>query len=364
MNSPYEASIRIIKENQDLDGAFIASPAFSQYKYCWFRDSAFIAYSMDLMGEHHSSQLFHNWAIRTIKKYKGKIRKNIKLVVKGDIPEDIDCFHSRFTLDGSEVADDWGHHQLDGLGTWLWSLMEHIKITKQNRIPSDYKEAVYLISDYLKSFWKYPCFDCWEENPTQIHTYTLASIYGGLKSLSQIDGIDRSSLIDEIKAFILQNAVYKGHFIKNIGSHVVDANLIGLSIPNLVVQPNDPIIKETITQIKNNLVRGGGVHRNSTDTYYGGGQWLLLTAWLGWYSAAISDINGARVALTWVEAQMDEKGNLPEQTSEHMIHPTWFQHWVNKWGQIASPLLWSHAMYLILKYKIDNEMNIKTDSLI
>jgi GH15 family glucan-1,4-alpha-glucosidase len=357
--SLYETSIKIIMANQTPDGAYIASPNFGTYAYCWFRDGAFIAYSMDLAGEHQSSRAFHHWAIRTVIKYRSKIRRNIQLIEKGSFPADIDCFHSRFSLDGSEVADEWGHHQLDGLGTWLWSLSAHIKITKQKEIPSDYKEAIDLISDYLTSYWKYPCYDCWEENPEHIHTYTVAAIYGGLQSLSLVDGVDRSSLLDDIRAFILEHSVYRGHFIKHTGSHAVDANLVGLSIPYRLVTPGDPLMKKTMAEIYDMLVQDGGVHRYSTDTYYGGGQWLNLAAWLGWYEAEAGNMDRARAALAWMEAQGDEKGNLPEQTSRHMVDPTRYEFWVDKWGEIASPLLWSQAMYLILKQKIANDLNLK-----
>jgi hypothetical protein len=38
---------------------------------------------------------------------------------------------------------------------------------------------------------------------------------------------------------------------------------------------------------------------------------------------------------------------LPEQTGE-LLRPDRYRPWVEKWGEPASPLLWSHAMYLTL----------------
>ena len=56
----YRRSIQIILENQSGSGAYIASPHFPTYHYCWFRDGAFCAYAMDLAGERESAARFHD----------------------------------------------------------------------------------------------------------------------------------------------------------------------------------------------------------------------------------------------------------------------------------------------------------------
>ena len=43
----YHRSIDIIKENQAASGAYVASPSFPTYHYCWLRDGSYIAYAMD-----------------------------------------------------------------------------------------------------------------------------------------------------------------------------------------------------------------------------------------------------------------------------------------------------------------------------
>jgi hypothetical protein len=39
----YQHSIDLILANQHADGAYIASPAFPTYHYCWLRDGSFVA---------------------------------------------------------------------------------------------------------------------------------------------------------------------------------------------------------------------------------------------------------------------------------------------------------------------------------
>ena len=63
-------SVEIIKQNQASSGAYIASPNFSQYKYCWFRDGAFIADSMNLVNERESASSFFEWGFKIIYRYK------------------------------------------------------------------------------------------------------------------------------------------------------------------------------------------------------------------------------------------------------------------------------------------------------
>jgi len=45
--------------------------------------------------------------------------------------------------------------------------------------------------------------------------------------------------------------------------------------------------------------------------------------------------------------KMRDDGMLPEQTGER-LRPECYKPWVERWGEPAVPLLWSHAMYLTL----------------
>lgn len=43
------------------------------------------------------------------------------------------------------------------------------------------------------------------------------------------------------------------------------------------------------------ILHKGGVHRFPEDTYYGGGEWLLLSCWLGWYNASVGRGDDAKI---------------------------------------------------------------------
>ena len=94
------------------------------------------------------------------------------------------------------------------------------------------------------------------------------------------------------------------------------------------------------------LERTLGYHRHLEDEYYGGGEWPVLAALVGWARC----VNGldATAQLAWIESNADGTGALPEQAGER-LRPPLFADWVARWGPPAVPLLWSHAMYLILQ---------------
>lgn len=349
----YTRSIEIILANQAPGGAYVASPNFPTYQYCWYRDGSFIAYSMDLVGKTDSSKRFHDWAAQNILRRKSQIHSTVRKIKQGLALEKTDILHTRYRLDGGEESEkDWPNFQSDGFGTWLWALKQHQACTHAD-MPGEWLEAATLLAEYLESLWRLPCYDCWEEFPEKVHPHTLAAIYGGLKACSALDGIDRSITLSEIQSWLLENALYEDYFVKFPGSYTVDASLLGLALPYDVFPMNDARIVATAKRIEQTLSRGGGVHRYPTDTYYGGGEWLLLTAWLGWYEALTGKKEQAKERLAWIEAQANANGEMPEQVPATLIDPNYYQPWVRTWGTPATPLLWSHANYLILRGAVD-----------
>lgn len=342
-------SIDVIQRYQAASGAYVACPTFPTYHYCWFRDGAFTAYAMDLYGETASAAAFHDWAATAILKRKQVVRQALMNVQAGQPLEPQNELHTRYTLEGDDgLKEEWPNHQLDGFGTWLWALGEHDRLTRAP-LPQAWLTAAHLVADYLTALWNQPCYDCWEEFPQHVHTATLGAIYGGLSALAKIEHSHQfDDTLAAIRAAILEKAVYKGYLVKFPGSFTVDASLIGLAVPYNVFDLDDPLIKNTIQRIEISLLRGGGVHRYPTDTYFGGGAWSLLTAWLGWYYARTGSQVQAQAALQWIEAQATSAGDLPEQVPLDLNDPNYYEPWVDRWGPPATPLLWSHANYLIL----------------
>lgn len=354
MNRLYQNSLHLMMKYQSPEGAFIACPNFKTYQYAWFRDGSFCAYALTRAGYAQNAFLFHQWASQTILRYETKIQNSIKAAKNGTPPSTDLCFHSRFTLAGYEVLGNWGNHQLDGLGTWLWALNE-IKLSDPSQeLPKQWQQAADLVKDYLIAMWSFPCSDSWEENETRLHTYTLAAVFAGLESYSALfSDLETKTEAEEIRSFILENCVHEGCFVKSIGLPDVDANLVGLVYPYHLIEWSDPIFQKTLEKIHKDLTTPIGLHRYRKDTYYGGGEWVLLTDWLGWAYSQAADYGKAQVILEWTDAQASPRGELAEQTTHALFDRASFSYWLNKWGPIASPLLWSHAMYVLLVQSID-----------
>jgi len=293
-------SIEVIRAGQAASGAYLACPSFAPYRYSWFRDGAFIADAMSRAGETDSAERFFDWCGGILEARAVQVRRGERL-------------HTRYTVDGRESTMEWLTFQVDGYGLWLWALREHC--ARHGRAADRWQGAVELTLDYLRWHGGEPCVDWWEEREG-LHAVTLASARAGLEAWGE-------------------------HVPLPEPEERLDASLLALPLLGLGAAP--------LAEIESRLVSpGGGVHRNLEDTYYGGGEWLLLTAMLGLCYAATGRPDEARAKLDWVAEHATAEGHLPEQSQDHLLAPEMYAPWVEKWGQPASPLLWSHAMFLTL----------------
>jgi isomaltose glucohydrolase len=68
----------------------------------------------------------------------------------------------------------------------------------------------------------------------------------------------------------------------------------------------------------------------------------------GWATLAMGDAELATRVLAWIEASANDEGYLPEQVAEDVQSPHMFGYWREQWGSTAIPLMWSHAMHVVL----------------
>lgn len=371
-------SLKVILDHQADSGAFAASPDFETYRYCWLRDGAFIAHALDRYGHHIEAARFHQWVAATIERYAFKVDALAAQIESGEVsadkpPSDDVTLHTRFTLDGEEAGEEWGNFQLDGYGFWLTSLAGHLTQTGADSTP--YRNAVQLAARYLTMTWNYPCYDCWEEYPTAVHSTTVGAVAQGLASAARLlDDPEIRATAERATEYLATNGVIAGSIRKFAVaplavsamvaapvSPVAGHERIGRALPEglhdastlLILGgfgpflQDDPILRSTVAAVENELVFGNGTHRYVHDEYYGGGQWILLTAALAQRNAEQGDAARANELLAWVVQQADEEKDLPEQTSAVLIHEELFDQWVERWGPVGKPLLWSHAMYLL-----------------
>lgn len=358
MNSSYLAKDPLARESvaqilkwQDEGGAYIASPTFSQYGYAWLRDGAFCALAMHLSGHTESAMKFNAWVGSTVLKYENLfIEAGLRLESGQQIlPESAPP--TRFHLDGSVEINHhevWPNYQLDGYGTWLAILPQ----TQEEYSPS-LIAAIRVVANFLLLAWKNPSYDCWEEGGDLLHGSTLLAVAGGLKAAAEITGdVEYLTGFKQIKEIIERDFVIDGHLIKHMGDPGVDASLAWASLPHDVYESTHPLVIDTLEEIKKQLRNpAGGVKRYLGDTYYGGGDWVLLEGLLAWNEARAGKFDLWAESRQWIASIADSNFLLPEQILDDVQNPTMVAPWEERWGNSAHPLLWSHAMYLLMLHE-------------
>ena len=350
------SSIKVILENQASTGAYIASPNFRVYNYSWIRDGAFIADAMLDHGEIQSASLFHDWVSTLVVAREPKIRSLIVRSKLGEVIAPDEHLHCRFTVNGEESTEEWTNFQLDGFGTWIWSLNRYQELG--NTLSANTLLAVEYLVPYLAEFWRQDSFDWWEESFGHQHVSTLGSICAGLRACSEWSILTTGNkLLASATSTLILNHISKNvrtdsQLTKWIGSDGLDASVASLISPFLLFEAGSLITRQTIRAIENELGLLG-TFRHVDDVYFGGGKWLILSAFLALAMLETGEIEKPRAVLEWMYEQANSELNLPEQIASPLLHPESRQEWIDNWGEPAQPLLWSHAMYLKLYWALN-----------
>lgn len=338
----------LLRQHQDPGGAWPASPTFAPYRYCWFRDGSFIADGASAAGLLEEADRFHGWCQGVLERERPAVDRVIAVLADGELPDDSEFLPARYRLDGTRQVDDWWNFQVDGYGTWLWTLERHLSRTGGEATP--YAAGIDIATRYLVATGTGSCRDWWEENRDQVHVTTLAGVVGGLRAAARMgtlaDGARRSAdeVADRAASLIREQGTTDGRLAKWLGGTDLDASLLAVAALYDVLPLDDPLVVRTVDAVEEQLT-SGGVHRYPTDTFYGGGQWPVLAALLAWHHARTGRRERAAALLDWIASTADEELLLPEQVPPRLA-PDALAEWVDRWGPSAHPLLWSHGMYL------------------
>ncbi len=356
-----QRSIEVLLRHQHPSGSFAASPDFSQYGYCWLRDSAFVARALDRAGETEAVARYHRWCIEAIRGVMPLMAAAVRRHRRGEPVAVRDTPPARFSLTGELVQDDWPNFQIDGYGTWLWALGQHF--TGERRLPADWTRTVRQTAEYVSELVLEPCFDVWEEHGDQVHASTVGCVAAGLESalrlLAEADaGSELGHLADALASARrwLAEVGKAGWYAKSDTQPGVDASTIWLSAPLGVVPADDEVMARTVEQIERTLILEGGVRRYAEDTYFGGGAWPVLTCSLGLHYARAGRLPDARRCLEWALSHVAPPALLGEQYGGERRCPEFYHSWVEQWAPPARDLFWSHAMTALLAAELDDAM--------
>ena len=287
------SSVKSMLSHQVESGAFFASMDFAPYRYCWLRDGSFTAFALDRAGEQEAAERFHRWAAAAVGGIAPTVRAATERRLAGGTNDAASMPPARYTVEGTVERDSWPNFQIDGYGTWLWAVSEHVEHWGAKTLVDELGESLELACSYLEAVDLDPCYDCWEENGQAVHTSTLACVYGGLSASAALLGRRGG----EAKGGRGRPTTSTPGCVAARGSPSRAPTAAstpassGWPYPSASSARASTIMAATAAEVQESLELDGGIRRYGADTYYGGGAWPLLTAWLGWYRASTGDLS-------------------------------------------------------------------------
>jgi phosphorylase kinase alpha/beta subunit len=293
-----------LEDLRQLNGGYIASPyrgenGGDRYSVFWLRDIMFATYANEYIGAYDKMIESYRLILRVFQKYGYKItagaRKRHYLGSCAD-----EAIHARIhplTLD--EITRDWGHHQLDIIGLFLYKTGDLMK-KGHSVITTDRAETLILLRDivlYLSTVrWHSdPDFGVWEEGP-EVHSSSVGSVLAGL-TMWHDDGYYHHKYSHRVDIFnmlpIPQDFIETGRkelenmLPRESKGRPYDFAQLSLIWPYNIVSTSHA--KTIIKNIEDNLVREYGVIRYPGDLYYNSNpdnplgseaEWPLGFAWL------------------------------------------------------------------------------------
>jgi GH15 family glucan-1,4-alpha-glucosidase len=376
-----------LRSHVDKNGGILASGDSDMlqfgrdtYAYVWPRDSAYVAVTLDWIGDRHSARKFFDFCSHVI-------TKDGYLMHKYRPDESLGSSWHGYVVSGKPELPI----QEDETALIVWALWEHWVMSRDlDYIGSLYESFIKKAANFMVAYrdpftgLPKPSYNLWEEK-FGVHTYTASSVVAGLYAaarFAKILGDDESevtfrTVADEMKKAIVTHLydAENGYFLRSVlinekGEMTFDRTLDSSSVYGIflfdILPPDDERVVRAVKITKERLtVRtpAGGIARYEGDQYYRttadapGNPWFITTLWYAQYAILIAksdhDLDIVRAELNWTERNTLPSGILSEQLNPYTRE------------QIgAAPLTWSHAEYLrtvVMYMQKLKELNLITD---
>ncbi|MBL7140870.1 MAG: glycoside hydrolase family 15 protein [Planctomycetes bacterium] len=372
----YKRSLLVLRSQIDNRGAVIAANdsdvlQFSRdtYSYMWPRDGALVCHALDLAGFPDVTRRFYSQC--------------------ADLLTDEGYLLHKYNPDGTP-ASSWHPWMVDGTqrlpiqedqtALVLWALWRHFwQYRDVEYVRPLYHSLILRAADFMVDFrdpatgLPRPSYDLWEER-YGIHTYTCATVYGGLtaaRNFAQVFGdYDHAERYDQA-ATQVRDAMARhlwseehGRFVRRLVptadgrmeiDATVDASLFAV-FKFHAFEADDPRVVRTMEAVQRDLwvkTPVGGVARYAGDTYYSatpdrrgvpGNPWFVCTIWLADYYIArgstVDELKEALPIFEWAVSHALPSGVLAEQVDPYSGRPL-----------SVSPLTWSHGTLVLTLIK-------------
>ena len=353
-------SLLIIKAHTDKRGSIIASGDTSMlqngkdtYSYMWPRDSAFATLALHQTGDHAAAKKLFQFCNTAITEEGYLLHKYLPDGSLGS------SWHP-WVRDGKvslPIQEDETALVLYALGEYYDQ--DHDLEFIESVYNSFIKKAATFLGEYRdpESKLPYPSYDLWEEK-FGVHTFTVASVYGGLMAaarFAEILGKSDDQQTFTAQASEVQNALLEylfdtqaQVFRKSLTDDTIDASSAYGVFQFGVLEPHDSRLQKAVLHTEKALTLPGnigGMARYHGDMYFRrpststGNPWIITTLWYAQYWAAVAKteegLAPVRRALSWAASNAGASGVLAEQLDEQS-------------GALLSstPLMWSHVEYV------------------
>ncbi len=371
---------RHLEELRRLNGGYIASPykgedGVDRYNVFWLRDIMYATYANEYIGSFDKMIESYRLILRIFQKYRHKISSGArKRHYLGSCADEV--IHARVhpvTLE--EITHEWGHHQLDIFGLFLYKSGDLIK-KGHNVIGTDEGEVLLLLRDivlYLTTVrWHSdPDFGVWEEGP-EVHSSSIGSVLAGL-TMWHDDGyyhykysypIDLHTYVPIPQEFVEAGRDALNRILPaESASRPYDMAQLSLIWPYNIITESQA--HQILKNIEENLVRERGVIRYPGDLYFNAdpalpmgneAEWPLGFAWLsiaysklalralrmgGMFGRPSDFIERSRWYLERLESVMTDDGKVPELYSGGKMNAN-------------VPLAWAQSFYVVARQSLSH----------
>ena len=371
----FKRSLLVVRTQIDNRGAVIAANdsdvmQFSRdtYSYMWPRDGALVCHALDMAGFPDITRRFYSWCRELL-------------------TEDGYLLH-KYNPDGTP-ASSWHPWVVDGkerlpiqedqTALVLWALWRHFWMYRDvEYVRPLYHSLICKAADFMVKFrdpethLPLPSYDLWEER-YGVHTYTTATVYGGLmaaRNFAQTFGDQERAERYGQAAIEVREAMAKHlwsdslkRFIRRLvptekGWEVdptIDASLFAI-FKFHAFEATDPRVASTMDAIAKTLwvnTPVGGCARYENDTYHRvssdrravpGNPWFVCTIWLADYyisrGSTVEQLKEAVPIFEWAAGHALHSGVLAEQVDPYTNRPL-----------SVSPLTWSHGTFVLTLMK-------------
>ena len=331
---PLEERIKIshlgLERMRRPNGGYVASPYSAEdnqgdaYNVYWIRDIMYASYANEYLGCYDKMVESFRLVLEIFKKHHMKFVQ--ASIIKPHLLHQRGLFMPArvhpTTLE--TITDEWGHHQLDVFGLFMYKLGDLVKKGFGFRFTTEDYHLMGNIRNYIYNMGFEADFGVWEEGP-EAHASSYGAVLGGLTmwfdqghyDYKYLSKIPIGHLVPVSERMIAEGYTALMDMLPGESVHrPYDLAQLSLIWPYNIV---DYETKEVLlAQIEKHLLGANGVVRYLGDVYCGKGlhpgqagpaQWPLGLAWLsicyGKLAESGSDFDLARkpVRFTWEQRQ-------------------------------------------------------------